>query len=197
MAPSALETNRPIVISGPSGAGKSTILNRLFAEFPDKFGFSVSHTTRNPRAGEQNGREYHFISKDEFAKLVEDGKFIEHAEFGSNCYGTSVMAVDDVAEKGRICILDIEMEGVKQVASPESKLRSRPRFLFLSPPSLEILEQRLRGRATDSEDAILKRLAQAEIEMSFARDGGIHEKVVVNDDLDEAYTQVRSFIMDE
>jgi guanylate kinase len=102
--------NRPIVISGPSGAGKSTLLKRLFAEYPDRFGFSISHTTRGPRAGEENGREYHFVTREDFQKLVEQNGFIEHAQFGSNLYGTSVQAVKDVRERGRVCILDIEME---------------------------------------------------------------------------------------
>jgi guanylate kinase len=106
----ALKANVPIVISGPSGAGKSTILKRLFEEFPNKFGFSISHTTRNPRAGEENGREYHFVTKEEFLDLVDKKGFIEHAQFGGNHYGTSIKAVEDIAEKGRICILDIEME---------------------------------------------------------------------------------------
>jgi guanylate kinase len=102
--------NRPIVVSGPSGAGKSTLLKRLFAEYPDRFGFSISHTTRGPRAGEENGREYHFVSREDFTKLVEANGFIENAQFGSNLYGTSVQAVKDVRERGRVCILDIEME---------------------------------------------------------------------------------------
>jgi GTPase SAR1 family protein len=106
----ALKAHVPIVISGPSGAGKSTILKRLFEEFPDKFGFSVSHTTRSPRAGEKDGVEYNFVSKEEFQQLVDDKGFIEHAQFGGNCYGTSIKAVETIAEKGRICILDIEME---------------------------------------------------------------------------------------
>lgn len=106
----APEKPQPIVISGPSGAGKSTLLKRLLAKYPDRFGFSVSHTTRAPRAGEQHGREYHFTDRDEFIQLVEDGRFVEHAQFGSNLYGTSVKAVKDVAEQGRVCILDIEME---------------------------------------------------------------------------------------
>lgn len=101
---------QPIVISGPSGAGKSTLLKRLLEKYPDRFGFSVSHTTRAPRVGEQHGREYHFTERDEFIQLVEDGSFVEHAQFGSNLYGTSVKAVKDVAEQGRVCILDIEME---------------------------------------------------------------------------------------
>lgn len=106
----ALQSNRAIVISGPSGAGKSTILKRLFDEYPDKFGFSISHTTRSPRGSEKDGVEYHFVTKDEFLKLVDDKGFIEHAKFGSNHYGTSIKAVNDIAEKGRTCVLDIEME---------------------------------------------------------------------------------------
>lgn len=106
----AVTSHRPIVISGPSGAGKSTILKRLFDEFPDNFGFSVSHTTRGPRAGEEDGRHYHFVTKDEFLNLIENKGFIEHAQFGGNHYGTSIKAVEDIAAKGRTCILDIEME---------------------------------------------------------------------------------------
>jgi guanylate kinase len=209
---SAVERNRAIVISGPSGTGKSTILKRLFDEYPDKFGFSISHTTRGPRGGEEDGREYYFVKKEEFLKLVDEKGFIEHAQFGDNHYGTSIKAVNDIAEKGRICILDIEMEvhstaalyflrksltvsqGVKQVANHPTF--PRPRFLFLSPPSMEILEQRLRSRATDKEDAILKRLKQAKNEMDFANSGEApHDKIVVNDDLDKAYKEVREFIV--
>ncbi|KAF2636063.1 guanylate kinase [Massarina eburnea CBS 473.64] len=190
----AIKAHTPIVISGPSGAGKSTILKRLFDEYPDRFGFSISHTTRGPRAGEENGREYHFVTKEEFEALVEKKGFVEHAQFGGNCYGTSVKAVQDIAEKGRVCILDIEMEGVKQVANHPTF--PRPRFLFLSPPSKEVLEQRLRGRATDKEEAILKRLKQAEAEMDFAKSPEApHDKVIVNDDLDKAYGEVRDFIV--
>lgn len=111
MAPtSAAEKPQPIVVSGPSGSGKSTLLKRLFTEYPGRFDLSVSHTTRAPRQGEKDGREYNFTTKDEFLKLVDEGGFIEHAQFGSNFYGTSVQAVKTVAEKGRICVLDIEME---------------------------------------------------------------------------------------
>jgi guanylate kinase len=120
MAPtdtSAVERNRAIVISGPSGAGKSTILKRLFEEYPDKFGFSVSHTTRGPRGGEQHGKDYYFVSKEEFLDLVDQKGFIEHAQFGDNHYGTSIKAVNDIAEKGKICILDIEMEVSLSIAA--------------------------------------------------------------------------------
>lgn len=99
-----------IVISGPSGAGKSTILARLFAEHPSRFGFSVSHTTRAPRAGEAAGRAYHFVPPAEFERMARAGLFVEHARFGGNRYGTSRAAVEDVRAQGRTCVLDIEME---------------------------------------------------------------------------------------
>ncbi|MCJ1279978.1 hypothetical protein MMC21_007803 [Puttea exsequens] len=190
MAPSATQTHRPIVITGPSGSGKSTILKRLFAAHPDTFGFSVSHTTRVPRAGEKDGREYNFTTQDVFLKLVDEGGFIEHARFGGNYYGTSVKAVRDVAERGRICVLDIEMEGVKQVQRTDLNAR----FLFLSPPSEEVLEQRLRGRGTDSEEDVKKRLEQAKKEIAFAKEAG--EKIVVNDDLERAYQEVDEWVVD-
>lgn len=194
MAPTS--TPRAVVISGPSGTGKSTILNRLFKEYPDTFGFSISHTTRAPRGTEQNGVEYHFVTKEEFLDRVGKNEFIEHAQFGSNCYGTTIKAVEDVEKQGRICVLDIEMEGVKQVANHSNF--PRPRFLFLSPPSMEILEERLRGRATDKEEAIQKRLDQAKNEMEFANSGNApHDLIVVNDDLEKAYQEVKKFCVED
>ncbi|CAG8023799.1 unnamed protein product [Penicillium salamii] len=189
---SAVSQFRPVVISGPSGTGKSTLLGRLFKEFPDKFGFSISHTTRQPRAGEQDCREYYFVTKEAFLDLVAADGFIEHAQFGGNHYGTSVQAVKNIAEKERICILDIEMEGVKQV----KKTDLNARFLFLAPPSLEELEKRLRGRGTETEDSLAKRLAQAKNELEFAKLPGSHEKIVVNDDVEKAYTELRDWVVD-
>ncbi|WEW55638.1 guanylate kinase [Emydomyces testavorans] len=205
---------RPVVVSGPSGTGKSTILKRLFAEYPDKFSFSVSpagdkktgdrtektkyndfapiDTTRAPRPGEQDGREYSFTNKDAFLKLVDEGGFIEYAQFGGNYYGTSTKAVKDIAERGKVCILDIEMEGVKQV----KKTDLNARFLFLAPPSMEELERRLRGRGTETEDSLNKRLAQAKKELEYAQQPGAHDKIVVNDDLETAYKGVRDWIVD-
>ncbi|MCJ1234074.1 hypothetical protein MMC14_002032 [Varicellaria rhodocarpa] len=189
----ATQKHRPVVISGPSGTGKSTILKRLFAAYPDTFGFSVSHTTRVPRAGEQNGREYTFTTPETFLALAHSGGFIEHAVFGGNHYGTSVEAVKQIAQKGRICILDIEMEGVKQVKRTDLHAR----YLFLSPPSLAILEERLRGRGTETEESIRERLAQAELEMAYSREEGVHDKVVVNDDLEKAYGEVEGWVVDQ
>ena len=194
MAPTAaLQQHRPIVVSGPSGAGKSTLLKRLFEKYPDRFGFSVSHTTRSPRDGEEDGVAYNFVTKDAFRKLVEENGFIEHAQFGSNLYGTSVEAVKKVAEAGKQCILDIEMEGVKQVKNKELNAR----FVFLQPPSVEILEKRLRGRGTDKEEAIQERLAQASKEIEYSRTPGVHDKIIINDDLETAWEEFRKFCVEE
>lgn len=150
-------------------------------------------TTRAPRPGEQHGREYYFTTKADFLDLVSKNGFIEHAQFGGNHYGTSVQAVKDIAKKGRICILDIEMEGVKQVKRTDLNAR----FMFLAPPSVEELERRLRGRGTESEESLSKRLAQAKNELEYAKEPGAHNKIVVNDDLEKAYTELRDWIVDD
>lgn len=125
---------------------------------------------------------------------MDEGGFIEHAQFGSNLYGTSVEAVRKVRDEGgRCCILDIEMEGVKQV----KKTDLNARFLFLQPPSVEVLEKRLRGRGTDKEEAILERLKQADKEIEYAKTPGVHDKVIVNDDLEKAWEEFRAFCAPE
>ncbi|PGH03843.1 guanylate kinase [Blastomyces parvus] len=188
----AVRKFRPVVISGPSGTGKSTLIKRLFADYPDTFALSVSHTTRAPRAGEQDGREYYFTTRDGFQSLIDEGGFIEWAQFSGNYYGTSTKAVRDVAEKKRICILDIEMEGVKQV----KRTNLNARFLFLAPPSLETLEQRLRNRGTETEESLSSRLAQAKNELEYAKQPGAHDVVIVNDELETAYKALRDWVVD-
>lgn len=181
----------PIVFSGPSGTGKSTLLKKLFAEFPDTFGFSVSSTTRSPRPGEVHGREYNFVQVEQFQKMIQEGKFIEWAQFSGNYYGTAVDSVKKVLDSGKVCLLDIDMQGVKAVK--ESDLNAR--FLFIAPPSLEDLEARLKGRGTETDESITKRLAAAKHEMDFAATGA-HDKTIVNDDLNKAYEEMKGFIFD-
>jgi guanylate kinase len=166
-------------------------LKKLFAEFPDKFGFSVSNTTRKPRPGEVDTKDYHFVSVDEFKKLIDENAFIEWAQFSGNYYGTTVKAVEDVAKLGRTCILDIDMQGVKSVK--ETNLNAR--FLFLSPPSIDTLRQRLEGRGTETQDSLEKRIAAASAEMEYAQTGA-HDQIIVNDDLEKAYTELKAFILE-
>lgn len=157
MAPDLPPDRRPIVISGPSGVGKGTLFKMLFAQHPDTFTLSVSHTTRAPRAGEQHAVDYHFVSHGDFESLIAADGFVEHAKFGGNRYGTSKSTIREQGEKGKVVVLDIEMEGVKQI-----KASSIPaRFVFVAPPGEEELEKRLRGRGTEKEESIQKRLAQA------------------------------------
>ncbi|KAG1723720.1 P-loop containing nucleoside triphosphate hydrolase protein [Suillus paluster] len=177
----------PLVIFGPSGVGKGTLINRLLKEFPNAFGFSVSHTTRTPRPGEIDGKHYHFTNTDNFKFLISQGAFIEHAQFSGNFYGTSAQAVQDVTATGKRCILDIEVQGVQQIK--QTPLHAI--VVFVSPPSMTALSQRLRGRATDSEDAIQRRLAIARREIDYARQPGSVDYVIVNDDLDAAYQKFK------
>lgn len=168
------------------------MLKKLFAEFPDKFGFSVSSTTRAPRPGEVNGKDYNFVTVDDFKKLIDEKAFIEWAQFSGNYYGTTIKSVEEVAKQGRTCILDIDMQGVKSVK--ETDLNAR--FLFLSPPSIEELRKRLEGRGTESAESLEKRIGAAAAEMEYAKTGA-HDKIVINDDLEQAYSELRSFIIDE
>lgn len=149
----------------------------------------MSNTTRQPRTGEVDGKDYHFATVDEFKKLIEENAFIEWAQFSGNYYGTTVKAVEDVAKAGKTCILDIDMQGVKSVKNTDLNAR----YLFLSPPSIEELKNRLVGRGTETEDSIAKRIAAASAEMEYAKTGA-HDKIIVNDDVDKAYKELKEFI---
>ncbi|KAI1090121.1 guanylate kinase [Rostrohypoxylon terebratum] len=190
MAPGAFLDRRPVVISGPSGVGKGTLFKRLFDSHPDCFALSVSHTTRSPRAGEAHGVDYYFVSRDEFEALVKADGFVEHATFGSNRYGTSKQTIADQTAKGRVVVLDIEMEGVKQI----KKSGIKARFAFIKPPSFQELEKRLRGRGTETEESIYKRLERAKDELEYANTPGVHDIIIVNDDLDRAYKELEGFV---
>ncbi|KAL5271208.1 hypothetical protein ACHWQZ_G001749 [Mnemiopsis leidyi] len=180
-----------VVITGPSGCGKSTLLNRLFDAYPDRFGFSVSHTTRSPRPGEENGVHYHFSQRSEMQQLIEKGEFMEHAEFGSNLYGTSKAAVQNVCDKGQICILDIELQGVLQVKKVAADMS--PVFVYVKPPTFETLEQRLRDRQTENKDSLEKRLSQAKKDMGYIDENpGLFDYTIVNDNLDTAYQDLQT-----
>jgi len=188
---------RPLVFCGPSGSGKSTLVTRLMAEFSQFFEFSVSHTTRQPRAGEVAGQAYHFVTRPEMVGLVEQGRFLEHATFSGNMYGTSRAAVEKVADLGRICILDIDVQGVKQIKERETDLGLSPKYVFVKPPSREVLEERLRGRGTENEDSLARRLAAAYEELKYGELEGNFDVVIVNDDLEKAYGDLRKYVLPE
>eukprot|EP00543_Licmophora_paradoxa_P014004 CAMPEP_0202457794 /NCGR_PEP_ID=MMETSP1360-20130828/14709_1 /ASSEMBLY_ACC=CAM_ASM_000848 /TAXON_ID=515479 /ORGANISM="Licmophora paradoxa, Strain CCMP2313" /LENGTH=386 /DNA_ID=CAMNT_0049077959 /DNA_START=18 /DNA_END=1178 /DNA_ORIENTATION=+ len=178
---------RPVVFCGPSGVGKGTLINLLLKRFPnEQFGFSVSHTTRNPRQGEVNGVHYNFTSAEQMKKDIAAGKFIEHAEVHGNYYGTSIAAVESVQSKGKVCVLDIDVQGVKNV----KKSQLNPIYLFIAPPSVESLEVRLRGRGTEKEEDIKKRMANAIKELEYGSEAGNFDRVFVNADLKLCFADV-------
>lgn len=178
---------RPVVICGPSGVGKGTLIELLQKYFPaDKFGFSVSHTTRKPREGEEDGTHYHFSTVDEIKKEIDAGKFVEYAEVHGNYYGTSVESVESVQKQNLICLLDIDIQGAQLV----KKSTLDARYLFIAPPSMEQLEKRLRGRKTDSEEAMQRRLANAKGELEYGLEEGNFDAVLVNEELDAALQEM-------
>jgi len=180
----------PIVFCGPSGVGKGTLIGLLMKDFPEKFGFSVSHTTRKPRVGEQDGVQYHFTTVDEINKEISEGKFVEHANVHGNIYGTSKAAIDSVLNTGRICILDIDVQGAELVK--KSSLKAH--YVFIAPPSIDDLEKRLRGRNTESEESIQRRLRNALGELEYTKKPGFFDIVMVNDNLEVAYEKLKEFI---
>ncbi|ETE72301.1 Guanylate kinase [Ophiophagus hannah] len=205
---SVMKGPRPVVLSGPSGAGKSTLLKKLLKDYDNVFGFSVSHTTRQPRPGEVNGKErtrepqshlkecrrtqqhlltnhactlagscekaglflaldYHFVTREEMQKEVDAGEFVEHAEFSGNIYGTSKAAIQAVQAQNQICILDIDLQGVRNI----KKTDLNPIYISVQVPSIEIL---VRGK-----------------------EAGLFDMIIINDDLEAAYTKLKNILAEE
>ncbi|RDX69731.1 Guanylate kinase 2 [Mucuna pruriens] len=182
---------KPVVISGPSGVGKGTLISMLMKEFPSMFGFSVSHTTRAPRGMEKDGVHYHFTEKSIMEKEIKEGKFLEFASVHGNLYGTSVEAVELVADAGKRCILDIDVQGARSVRA--SSLEAI--FIFICPPSMEELEKRLRDRGTETEEQILKRLRNAQAEIEQGKSSRIFDFILYNDKLEDCYERLKSIIV--
>ena len=178
---------RLIVLSAPSGAGKSSLAKALTAD--PRFGVSVSHTTSPPRPGELDGVHYHFVDGPSFARLVEEQAFLEHAEVFGNRYGTSKAAVESLLKSGRYVILDIDWQGAGRVKATCPHALT----IFILPPSLDVLEARLRGRGQDEEAVIVRRMAAARDEISHYRE---FDHVVVNDVFDEALADLKALIFE-
>ncbi len=166
------------VISAPSGAGKTTLCRRVMSSVPD-VEFSVSYTTRMPRNGERDGVDYHFVDQGVFRQMIEEGAFLEWAKVHDNFYGTGRACVAGTIQKGTDIFLDIDVQGARQVR------RNFPGAvtIFVMPPSLRVLEERLRGRGSDPEEVIVKRLKNAAMEMAAATE---YDHLIVNDHLDRA-----------
>ncbi len=177
------------VISAPSGTGKTTILKELMNQMPN-LAFSISHTTRAPRTGEQNGVDYYFVSKEEFINLEKKGDFLEWAEVHGNYYGTSLSGINRQLTEGMDVFLDIDVQGARQVREKNNDKCT----IFIIPPSWEEQEKRLTGRNTDSNDIIKTRLANARLEIA---DEAAYDYLIVNDRLTEAVESLKSIIIAE
>ncbi|BAT56295.1 guanylate kinase [Nostoc sp. NIES-3756] len=173
-----------IVLTGPSGVGKGTLMRSLLQRHPELY-YSVSATTRAPRPGEVDGKNYYFISRSKFEQLVAQGEFLESAEFAGNYYGTPREAVLHQVQSGKLVVLEIELEGARQIRT------SFPQALniFILPPSFEELERRIRGRGQDSEEAIARRLQRAKEEIQAADEFDIQ---IVNDDFETALSAIET-----
>lgn len=175
------------VISGCSGVGKGTVINEFMKRNSDDFILSVSCTTRNPRRNEVDGVNYFFISKEEFEQNIKDEKFLEYACFAGNYYGTKQKYINQKFSQGYNIILEIETQGALQVKEkmPEAVL------IFIAPPSIEELEHRLRGRHTEDEETIQKRLAQVKIELERSQK---YDYIIVNDSIEQAVEEIENIV---
>lgn len=179
-----------VVISGPSGVGKGTVRKALFEMPKHNLTYSVSMTTRKMRPGERDGVDYYFVSREEFLERVEEGKFLEHAEFVGNFYGTPLDKVNERLEDGQEVVLEIEVEGALQVKKkvPDCVM------IFIVPPGKEALYQRLRKRGTESEDVIEQRIQKANREFKLAK---YYDYIVVNDEVSNAADRIMAIIRAE
>lgn len=180
-----------LILSSPSGAGKSTLAKRLM-EWDPSLRFSVSATTRAPRAGEEHGRDYYFKSREEFEALVASGEMLEHAEVFGNFYGSPKGPVDQAMAEGRDTLFDIDWQGGQQIRS--SALGRDVVSIFVLPPSIGELDRRLRGRGQDSEEVIAGRMAKSRDEISHWAE---YDYVLVNDDLDQTFAALLTILQAE
>ena len=178
-----------MIVSSPSGAGKTTLTRRLIQEFNPGLEFSVSYTTRPMRPGEVNGRDYWFVTPDEFENMVKAHEFAEHAYVFNNRYGTAQAPIDQALAAGRDVIFDVDWQGGQSLSAqwPQDSLK-----IFILPPDLQTLENRLRSRATDSPEVIERRIRKAKDELAHYPE---YQHLIVNDDLDRAYQALRAIYL--
>lgn len=174
-----------IVVSAPSGCGKGTILTQVLKD--PKFYYSVSATTRQPREGEVDGVHYRFMSREQFETLIAEHAFLEHAAYVGNYYGTLLAPIEEQLAMGKDVLLEIEVQGAMQIRA----LRPDATFIFIAPPSIETLRERLLGRGTEKPEVVEERVAQAERELSFRQE---YDYCIVNDVLDEAVADFKAVV---
>jgi len=179
-----------VVLSSPSGAGKTTLTRKLLADYPD-MAMSVSATTRPPRPGEQDGVDYFFVSKSKFAELEDKGEFLEHAKVFDNYYGTPRGPVEDALSRGRDVVFDIDWQGAQQLTQAAADDLVK---IFILPPDMHELEQRLRTRALDSDSVIAKRMSKSEAEISHWAE---YDYVIVNEDVSTALEELKTIVKSE
>ena len=180
---------KTFIICGPSGVGKGTVVSRLMEADPTLY-FSVSATTRAPRAGEADGVHYHFLTRERFQEWIDAGDFLEHAQFVGNFYGTPRRYVDEAMDQGRDVLLDIEIQGAEQI----HQKRPEAVRIYIAPPSWEELERRLTGRGTEDGEKIRSRLARGREEFAAAKD---FDYLVINDTVDHAVAEIRAIMTAE
>lgn len=176
-----------IVISAPSGAGKTTLANFIVSKYP-KFKFSVSATTRLPRPNEVNGKDYYFLSKEEFEKLIYEGRLVEYEQLFGHYYGTLMSEVDNSLQKGQIVVFDIDVKGALSIRNmyPNESI-----LIFIAPPTMEALIERLRNRATENSEQLAQRIERAKMEMSLMKE---FDFIIVNDDLEKAKREIDNIV---
>lgn len=177
-----------VVISGPAGAGKGTVVHELAKD--EQIRVSVSATTRNPRPGEENGVHYHFLSREQFLAMIREDGFLEYAEYVGNFYGSPKKQAQEWMQQGHDVILEIEVQGCRKIKNKNPDCVS----IFIMPPSLEILEQRLRGRGTETEEVIQRRMARAREEIALAKD---YDYIVINDTVEACVQDVAAVLRAE
>jgi len=185
----ATSTQRVFVVSGPSGAGKSTLIREVLRQDPE-LRLSISSTTRAPRQGEEDGRDYFFIARQDFERKIEQGGFLEWARVYDNYYGSSRAHVEDILAAGQHVLMDVDTQGAISI----KRLCTGAVFIFIMPPSLQVLEERLRDRGSETEESFQRRMARAQHEISFK---DRYDCVIVNTHIDTAVEELRRVLASE
>lgn len=181
---------KPLIIGSPSGGGKGTLITRLLQDFPHVFQKNVSFTTRKIREGEAHGVDRFFVSPAEFEKEIAANNFVEFARFADNYYGTNRRYIQSIVDAGKICLIEVEIEGIKAISKSDLNCN----YIYILPPSMEVLRSRLVGRGTETPEALAKRLKIAEGEIEFARHSPIFSKLLVNDEFESFYAHVKDYL---